>query len=177
MSKLLHTPQCRAGGDTRRRDPLHLGGGKKIVARHAIGNRSVPRLCYRPDWYHLTRRVAYLQAGHVLGCTPELPVSLDEDLVGSSEIVEVVDVFRTEIYLQRGKYVSWRKADFFRFHAIDIRVDRRRSRVEQREHSGEVWILVGRVDQSICGAHERLRAKVCTVLQHHLEAARSPEAL
>src|SRR6516162_7590654 len=92
ISKLLHALQCRAGGDTRRRDPLHLGSGKKIVARHAIGNRSVSRLCHRPNWHHCASRVAYLQAGHVLGCTPELPVSLDEDLVSSAEIVEVVHV-------------------------------------------------------------------------------------
>src|SRR6516225_4759790 len=87
ISKLFHTMQCRAGGNTGRRNPLHLGSGEEIVARHAIGNRSVPRLCHRPDWHHLAGRVAYLQAGHVLGCTPELPVSLDEDLVSSAEIV------------------------------------------------------------------------------------------
>src|SRR6516165_8564781 len=92
MSKLLHALQCRTGGDTRCSDPLHLGSGKKIVARHAIGNRSVSRLCHRPDWHHRAGRVAYLQAGHVLRCTPELPVSLDEDLVGSAEIVEVIHV-------------------------------------------------------------------------------------
>ena len=34
--KLLHAMQCRASGDTRCRDPLHLGGGIKIVARHAV---------------------------------------------------------------------------------------------------------------------------------------------
>ena len=38
-------------------------------------------------------------------------------------------------------------------------------------------ILVGGVDQGICGAHESLRAEASTVLQHHLEPAHTPEAL
>src|SRR5262249_13080030 len=128
-------------------------------------------------WHHLAKRVAYLQAGHVLGCTPELPVSLDEDLVSSAEIVEVVHVLRTEIYLQRGKHVGRREPDFFGFHAIDVRLDPTGPRVEQSKHAAEVRTLVGRADQGICGAHERLRAEVCTVLQHYLEPARGPEAL
>ena len=92
MSKLLHAMQCRAGGNARRRDPLHLGSGEKIVARHAIGNGGVPQLRHRPDWHHLAGGVAYLQAGNVLRGTPELPVGLDEDLVSPAEVVEVVHV-------------------------------------------------------------------------------------
>src|SRR6516164_3376867 len=177
MSKLLHAMQRRASGNTRRRDPLHLGSGEKIVARHAIGNRRILYHCHRPDWHHLAGRVAYLQAGNVLRGTPELPVGLDEDLVSPAEIVEVVHILRTEIYLQRGKHISRREADFFGFHAINIRVDRRGAGIEQGEHAGEVRILVGGVDQGICGAHESLRAEASTVLQHHLEPAHTPEAL
>src|SRR5262249_59612013 len=71
----------------------------------------------------------------------------------------------------------WREADFFGFQAVDICVDRRRACVEQGEYAGEVRIFVGRIDQGIRGAHERLRAKSSTVLQHHLEAACTPKPL
>ena len=108
---------------------------------------------------------------------PELAVGLDEDLVSSAEIVEVVDVLRTKIDLQGGEYISRHEADFFGFQAIDIGVDRRRPGVEQREDSSKVGVFVRRVDQGICGAHERLRAEPAPVLQHQLEPAGAPETL
>src|SRR6516162_1271178 len=123
-SKFFHAMQCCAGSDTRCCDPLHLSGGKEIVARHAVGNRPVPQLCDRADWHHLAGRVADLQAGNVLRRPPELAVGLDDDLVSSAEIVEVVDVLRTKINLQGAEYISRREADFFGFQATDIGVDR-----------------------------------------------------
>ena len=108
---------------------------------------------------------------------PELAVGLDDDLVSSAEIVEVVDVLRTKIDLQGAEYISRREADFFGFQTIDIGVDRRRPGVEQREDSSEVGVFVRRVNQGICGAHERLRAEPASVLQHQLEPAGAPETL
>ena len=43
--QLLHPVQRRAGGDARRGDALHLGGGEEIVARHAIGPSVSWRIC------------------------------------------------------------------------------------------------------------------------------------
>jgi len=45
---------CRTSGDTRRRYPLHLGGRKKIVARHAVWDRFTPELRHCPNRHHFT---------------------------------------------------------------------------------------------------------------------------
>src|SRR5262249_59718195 len=74
-SELFHAMQCGAGSDTRRCDPLHLGGGEEIVARHAVGNGPVPQLCDSADWHHRAGGVAHLQAGKGRRVTPEVPVS------------------------------------------------------------------------------------------------------
>src|SRR5215467_7819793 len=92
VGKLLHAIQCRASGDTRRRYPLHLGGRKKIVARHAVWDRFAPELRHCPNRHHFTGCVAGLQAGNVLRGTPEFSISLDADLIGAAKIVEVVHV-------------------------------------------------------------------------------------
>jgi len=90
--KLLHAMQCRTSGDTWRRYPLHLGGRKKIVARHAVWDRFAPELRYCPNRHHFTGCVAGLQASNVLRGTPEFFISLDADLIGAAKIVEVVHV-------------------------------------------------------------------------------------
>src|SRR5262249_54119356 len=90
--KLLHAMQCRTSGDTWRRYPLHLGGRKKIVARHAVRDCFAPELRHCPNRHHFTRCVAGLQAGNVLACTPEVSIPLDAVLIRAGKIVEVVHV-------------------------------------------------------------------------------------
>src|SRR5262249_53189635 len=63
VGKLLHAMQCRTSGGTRRRYPLHLGGRKKIVARHAVWDRvalelrPVPIGTISPDALRAFRRI------------------------------------------------------------------------------------------------------------------------
>jgi len=70
VRKLFHAMQCRTGGDARSRYPLHLGGRKKIVARHAVWDRLAPELRNCADRHHLAGCVAGLQAGDVLRRAP-----------------------------------------------------------------------------------------------------------
>src|SRR5262249_18266086 len=177
VGQLFHALQRRAGGDARRRSPLHLGSRKQVVAWHAIGDRLAPQLRHRPDRHHLAGCIAGSEAGNVLRGAPELLVALYPDLIGAAEVVEVVHVLLAEVHLQRRKYVGWCEAYLFGFHPIDVGIDRRRAGVEQGEHTGEGRVLVGRRHERAGGFFQRLRAEPAPILQHHLEAARVAEAL
>ena len=69
VGQLFHALQRRAGGDARRRSPLHLGSRKQVVARHAIRDRLAPQLRYRPivellqEGDDLARTMSLLDAG------------------------------------------------------------------------------------------------------------------
>ncbi len=85
--QLLHPLQRRAGRDARRRDALHLGRRKQIVARHAIRDRFVSCSCatvpigtISPAALRAFRRV------DVLLVAPEPAVGLGDHLVGAAEI-------------------------------------------------------------------------------------------
>src|SRR6516165_1075881 len=64
--ELLHAVQGGPSGDARGRYALHLGGRKKIVARHAVWDRFALELRHRPNRHHFAGCVAGLQAGDVL---------------------------------------------------------------------------------------------------------------
>ncbi len=102
---------------------------------------------------------------------------LDQDLEGATEIIEVVDVLRTEIELQGGEHVRRSEADLFRLQAIDVCVQERRSRVVEREYAAEGRILVRCHDQLVCRVRQSLGTEVVAVLQHQLEPAGAAEAL
>ena len=91
-----------------------------------------------------------------MGVATETAVGLHDHLIRPIEKIEVVDVLRTEIDLQCGEHVRRRQADLLRLHAIDIRVNRRRSRVDQREYTRESRILVGGSNESARGIDQRL---------------------
>ena len=83
------------------------------------------------------------------GVLPEAAVGLRDDLVGAAEIVEVVDVLRAEIDLQRVEHVGRRQPDLLGLLAVDIGIDRRRARAEQGEDAGKGRILVRGGDQRL----------------------------
>ena len=107
-----------------------------------------------------------MRRANVLRGAPELAIGLHPDLIGAAKIVEVVHILPTEINLQRGKDVSRRQSYFLGFQPVDICVDRRRARVEQREYAGKGRILVGRGDKLACGLDQRIGAEPGTIFQH-----------
>ena len=123
-ASFFHPVQRRAGGHTRRRHALHLGRRIEIVARHAIRDRRIPQLGDRSDRHHLAAGVARLQAHQVLPVAPEPAVGLGDHLVRSAQEIEVVDVLRAEIDLQRVEHVGRRQPDLLGLQAVDIGIDR-----------------------------------------------------
>ena len=159
VRQLFHPVQRGAGRNARRRDAHHFGGGEQIVAGHAVGRVFGFQPRHRADRHHLARRVARFQPRDVLRVLPETAVGLRDHLVGAAEIVEVVDILRAEIDLQRVEDVGRRQPDLLGLLAIDIGVDRRRARAEQREYAGEARILVGGGDQRLRGFRRAPRSR------------------
>jgi len=85
VGKLLHAEQRGTRGDTRSSDPLHLGGRKKIVARHTVRDRVVLQLCHRPNRHHFTGRVANFQSRDVRLVASILTIGLDDHFVGPAQ--------------------------------------------------------------------------------------------
>ncbi len=83
----------------------------------------------------------------------------------------------SQIDLQGGEDVGRGETDFLGLLAIDIRVDRRRARSEQREDACEIRILVGRGDKLLRRLRQRIGAEASAILNHHLEAAGVADAL
>ena len=61
-------------------------------------------------------------------------VGLRDHPEGAAEQVEVVDVGRAEIDLQRGEHVGHVDAEHLRLGAVDVEIELRRRGLEQREH-------------------------------------------
>ena len=108
---------------------------------------------------------------------PEPAVRLDDHFVGSAEVIEVVDVLRAEVDLQRVEHVGRREPDLLGHQSVDVSIDRRRPSIEQCEHASEARVLVGCSHKCVGGVHEGLCAQSSAVLQHHLETTGIADAL
>ena len=76
------------------------------------------------------------------GCRRNADFGLHVDLIGAAEAVEVVDVERAEVDLQRVEDVVERHAVGLDALAIDVGVDLRHVDLEAREQAGELGSLV-----------------------------------
>ena len=114
----------------------------------------------------------------VLDCLRNVGVGLDVDLPGAAEAVEVVDVQRAEVDLQRVEHLVIDTPMRLGLGAVDVQVQPRRVGAE----AGEQALQLG-----LCSALGRRcrrrrpaassRPAVAAVLDHDLEAARRAQAL
>ena len=101
----------------------------------------------------------------------EVLVGLGADLIHAPEEVEIVDVGRAEIDLQRVEHVRQRHVQHARLGAVDLEVDLRRVGAEGREHPGEVRVLVRALNQVGRGGKDLAQPDAAAILELHLEAA------
>ena len=102
---------------------------------------------------------------------PVLVARLRGDAEGAAEQIEVVDVGRADIDLQRVEHVLHVDAEQLRLGAVDVEIDLRRRGLEQREDLGDAWRLRGARHHRRGRLLQRRRAAAGAVLDHHAEAA------
>ena len=114
---------------------------------------------------------------HVLRLQPERRVGLRLHPEGAAEQIEVVDIDRAEIDLQRVEHVGDVDAEQLRLGAVDIEIKLRGRGLEQREHLLQAGGLRRRAHHGIDRALQRLRTGAAAILDHHAEAGAIADAL
>ena len=102
----------------------------------------------------------------------ELALGLDVDLPVAAEVVEVVDVERAEVDLQRLVDVVQRDAQRRDLGPVDVHVELRRVGAEQGGHADQRRLLARSLPtrSSVCCCRAA-RPEAAAVLDHELEAA------
>ena len=90
---------------------------------------------------------------------PERQIGLRRDVVGAAEQVEVVDIGRAEIGLDRVGDARDRHAELLRLDAIDVDEQLRRVGGERREHLGQAGRLARRADQFVGRRGQQFRSR------------------
>ena len=106
----------------------------------------------------------------------EIAVGLRRDAVGAAEKIEIIDILRAEIDLQRLEHVVGVDAQHLGADAVDIGIDLRRLvlKVVNTLGSPGVWLAAPMIG---CGhAFELRQVAAMGVLHLHLEAARRADA-
>ncbi len=104
-------------------------------------------------------------------------VGLNEDAIGPIEVIEVIDVERAEVDLERVEDVAERNAERFRLLAIDIDHELRAVVAEGRKDRAQVRIAIGGADDPIRGVRQRVEPERPRVFQLELIAAEVADAL
>ena len=95
----------------------------------------------------------------------------------TSQQVEVVDVGRADIDLQRVEHIRQVNAEELRLVAVNIEIELRRLCLEQREHLHQTRRLRRAAHHRIDRALQRLRAAAVAVLDHHAKATGVADAV
>ncbi len=120
--------------------------------------------------------VPHAQLEDVLVVDAEAAVGLRRHAERAPEQIEVVDVGRSEIGLQRREHVRHVDAEHLRLDAIDVEIELRRRVLEHREHLLQARRLVGLGHHRADGLLQCRRSRAAAILHHHAEAAGAADA-
>ena len=115
--------------------------------------------------------IAHPDLEHVARIHAESAVGLRHHPEGAAEQVEVVDIGRAEIDLQRGEDIGHVDAEQLRLGAVDIEIELRRRGLEQAEHLLQAGRLRRPAHHGVGRALQGLRPPPGAILDHHAEAA------
>jgi len=128
--ELFHRRQRISSRVTRQCAPLDLGGGIKVVAWDTVRAGDIAELSDRADRHHLAPVVPRLQIDDVVDVVSKRSVGLRRHPIGAAEIVEVVNIGRAEIDLQRLEHTVGRNFEHLGADPIDVGIDLGCPRVE-----------------------------------------------
>ena len=121
--QILHDLERLARAGAWRRVEVHAGRRVEVVADDHHGSADVPNLGERAQGHHAAPFATDPQAREVVDLLAEVGIALHIDLPGAAEPVEVVDVERAEIDLQRVEEFSDRYTQQLCLLAVDIQVE------------------------------------------------------
>jgi hypothetical protein len=174
---LFHGADRFARGNPRLAVAQHARGDEAVEALELLGADHVRGLDQRLERDHLAaRRGAHVDRAQVLGLRAERRVGLHLHAVSAAELVEVVDVERGHGALQRLEDVLHRHAERKRLLAVDLDLELRHRRPEERVHAGELGVLAQLLDEALRHLEQAPRIRIAARLQVHLEAARGSQA-
>ncbi len=111
------------------------GGGIQVVAHDAHRAARVAHRQDRAQQDHLPLVVAHLELANSLDLVAEARIGLEIDLPGPAELVEVVDVVRSEVDLQRIEDLVQRHAQGQALGTVDVEVQPGRVRARAVEQT------------------------------------------
>src|ERR1700730_3280963 len=120
---------------------------------------------------HFACLVASLEACDVVGLHPKAILGLGEDLIGAAQIIEIVDVCRSEINLHCLEHPLGGHPELCRPDSVYVCEDVWRGAAKRRKHTSQTWIGIRRGSQAPCCRFQGNRPEISLVLQHHLETA------
>jgi len=112
----------------------------------------------------------------VFGVGAIFGVGLDAHRISAPELVEVVDVDRAEIGLQRLEDIRHRDAELARLGTVDVGIKLRHVHAVAGEQAGELRRLRRRAEKRIGRLIERTIAEARAILDLQLETADGAEA-
>ena len=148
---------------------IELGRRVEVVARHAVGAGNVAHGGEGAERHRAAARIADADVEHVLGFDPIGAIRLRDHAEGAAEQIEVVDIGRADIDLQRGEHVGRGDTQHLRLGAVDVEIELRRRRLEQGEHLRQPRRLPGARLPSrrrpLCSASSPRPARSSTIMR------------
>ncbi len=164
-------------GEARCRTAVDIGCKEAVITVCALRSCCCIYLQQRGKRDHLTGGRAYLQAADIFGMGAELRICLHTHAVCPPEGVEVVDIKRAQIDLQRLEDVADRNTQLLGLGAVEIGEELRHVDLEAGEDACQFRCLVCLGDDRLGRFVKRLVAVTGTVLDLQLEAARLAETV
>ena len=163
------TPGGRVAGDG--------GGGVHVVAHDHHRPADVAHVHERAEPDHLALVVAHLELQDVGHFVAKLLIGLDVDLPGPAELVEVVDVERAEIDLQRVEHVADGNAQGHALGAVHVEIQPGRVHAGTVRQSLQTRRPVAAIDELIGDALQVSESHVAAILDDELESARGSQTV
>ena len=142
--QLFHYGDRLTGADSRRGAATQLRGGIHVVADDFVRPGGLFDLNQGAQRHHFAGRIARFQFQNIPCFTPEWRIGLGRDLIGASKQIEVIDVKRSEINLQRVEKLAQRDAHRLCFGPINVHRKLRDVCAKRSEYALQRWLLIGR---------------------------------
>ena len=171
----------REGGGAalaRRRLAEDGGGWVEVVAHDERGADPIPHLHERREGHRLAVGTRHLQlVDRPADVAAMNRIGLHVDLPRTAEAVEVVDVVRAQLHLQRLEEVLELDADRRGLLPVDVEKQPGCARGKVGEQAGQAAVLLSRLHHGGGRLLEEGRAVVASILDHELEARHRAEAV